>query len=266
MKRYLVEPGSKVDLSKWDTLGEEGFPNKAEGQVELEKQAVRLDELQELLFAEHKHKLLVVLQGMDTSGKDGVIRHVFSRVSPQGVHVASFKVPTPEEVDHDYLWRVHMHVPGRGEIGIFNRSHYEDVLVTLVHGAIDEKEVKTRYRQINEFERMLTEEGTTILKVFLHLSKNEQGRRIKARMDDPHKHWKLSLSDLRERTRWDDYQKAFEQLFENTSTDFAPWYIVPADKKWRRNLAIAGLIIKTLDAFDMKYPATSVDISGARAA
>jgi PPK2 family polyphosphate:nucleotide phosphotransferase len=198
---------------------------------------------------------------MDTSGKDGVIRHVFEGVNPQGVRVASFKVPTQEELDHDYLWRVHRQTPGRGEIVIFNRSHYEDVLVVRVHELVPEKQWSRRYQQINDFERLLVEEGTTILKFFLHIDKDEQKERFQARLDDPEKHWKFNVGDLKERQLWDAYMHAYEDVLSRTSQEDAPWYIVPSNKKWYRNLVIANVLVETLEKLEMSYPVPKDDLS-----
>jgi PPK2 family polyphosphate:nucleotide phosphotransferase len=214
----------------------------------------RLETLQELLYAQAKHKILIVLQAMDAGGKDGTIRHVFEGVNPQGVKVAGFKVPTPQELAHDYLWRIHQHTPGNGEIVIFNRSHYEDVLVVRVHELVPPSVWRKRYAQINDFERMLVEEGTTVLKFFLHISPDEQKERLQARLDDPTKHWKFSSGDLKERKRWPDYVKAYEAVLSRTSTEWAPWHIVPANRKWYRNLVIATTIVETLEGLKMSYP------------
>jgi PPK2 family polyphosphate:nucleotide phosphotransferase len=255
MKKYMVKPGSKVDLSQWDPndAGDAKI-GKAKGLAEVAKLDRKLDILQELLYAEHKHKILIVLQAIDSGGKDGTIRHVFEGVNPQGVHVASFKVPTPEELDHDYLWRIHTETPAAGEIVIFNRSHYEDVLVVRVHNLITPEVCAQRYDQINEFEHMLVENGTTILKFFLHIDKDEQKRRLQARLDDPTKHWKFATSDLAERKFWDAYMQAYEQALSKTSTDYAPWFIVPSNRKWYRDLVISSVLVKTLESLNMQYP------------
>jgi PPK2 family polyphosphate:nucleotide phosphotransferase len=205
---------------------------------------------------------LVVLQAMDTGGKDGVIRHVFDGVNPQGVRVASFKVPTQEERDHDYLWRVHEKVPGAGEIVIFNRSHYEDVLVVRVHDLVPEKVWRKRYDHINHFERMLVDEGTTIVKFFLHIDLEEQKQRLQARLDEPNKRWKFSRGDLKERKLWPKYTRAYEEVLSRTSTEWAPWYIVPANRKWYRNLVIANVLLRTLDGMDMHYPDPDENLDG----
>ena len=214
----------------------------------------RLVELQELLYAEHKHKVLVVLQAMDTGGKDGVIRKVFSGVNPLGIHVASFKAPTVAELDHDYLWRVHQCVPGKGEMVVFNRSHYEDVLITRVEGWIDDRTAKARFRQINDFETMLVEEGTIILKFFLHISRDEQKQRLQERLDDPAKKWKFNPGDLVARGKWDDYQRVYEDAINATSSQHAPWYIVPADRNWVRDLYVCSVLVEVLSKLKMQYP------------
>ena len=253
MDQYRVSPGSNVKLSDFATRYEDDL-DKKEGKAQLAEKAVALSQLQELLYAEHKHKVLIVLQGIDTSGKDSTIRHVFGDVNPQGTKVANFKVPTEKELDHDYLWRVHPHTPGKGEIVIFNRSHYEDVLVVRVHGLVPEKVWKKRYDHINAFERLLADEGTTILKFFLNVSKEEQARRFLARLDEPEKRWKFNPGDLEEREYWEDYNKAYEDMLSKTSTDWAPWYVIPSDRKWYRNLAVATVILKTLQNLDMQFP------------
>lgn len=215
----------------------------------------QLVELQQALYAEHKHKVLVVLQAMDTGGKDGVIRKVFSGVNPIGIHVASFKAPTPAELDHDYLWRVHKRVPGKGELVVFNRSHYEDVLITRVEGWIDDRTAKRRFRQINDFEAMLVEEGTVILKFFLHISKDEQKQRLQERLDDDAKNWKFNPGDLVAREKWADYQRVYEEAINATSSPHAPWYIVPADRNWVRDLYVCSVLVSTLSGLKMQYPA-----------
>jgi len=256
MDRYLVKPGKKINLDDWDADDKSlADGNKEEGKVDLDQLNDELEILQELFYAEQKHRLLIVLQGMDTSGKDGVIRHVFDGVNPQGVRVASFKVPTPEELSHDYLWRVHKQTPGKGEIVIFNRSHYEDVLVVRVHSLVDEDVWKKRYDQINAFERLLAEEGTTMLKFYLHIDKKEQKERLQARLDEPDKNWKFNVGDLEERKLWPDYQKAYEDVLSKTSTEYAPWYIIPSNHKWYRNLLIGQIIVETLKDMKMELPA-----------
>ena len=260
MERYRVKPGTHVNLSQWDPNDNSAFPiKKKEGRQQLLGLNQKLESLQELLYAEHKHKILIVLQAMDTGGKDGVVRHVFDGVNPQGVRVASFKKPTPRELDHDYLWRVHQQVPGRGEMVIFNRSHYEDVLVVRVHSLAPEEVWSKRYDHINNFERMLADEGSTILKFFLFIDLDEQKERLQARLDEPDKNWKFDPGDLKERKLWPEYIKAFEDAISKTSTDWAPWYIVPANRKWYRNLVVGTVIIETLEALNMRYPEPEFD-------
>lgn len=255
MERYKVKPGTEVDLIQWEPNDKSAFPiSKKEGRKRLLELNIELEALQEMLYAEHKQKLLVVLQAMDTGGKDGTIRHVFEGVNPSGVRVASFKVPTKEELDHDYLWRVHKQTPRRGEIVIFNRSHYEDVLVVRVHNLVPKKVWGKRYTHINEFERLLYEEGTTIIKFFLHIDKDEQKSRLLARLQNPDKRWKFSPGDIEERKLWPEYQKAYEETISRTSTDWAPWYIIPSNRKWLRNLVIATVVNETLKNLNMKYP------------
>jgi PPK2 family polyphosphate:nucleotide phosphotransferase len=255
LKRYIVKPGSKVDLSKSDPSDTSGFDGgKKDGEAAIDSMVRKLDPLQELLYAEHKHKVLIVLQGMDSSGKDGTIRRVFEGVNPQGVSVAHFGKPSEEEMDHDYLWRAHKQVPAKGEMVIFNRSHYESVLVVRVHGLVPEEVWRNRYRQIADFERMLVEEGATILKFFLHIDKKEQAKRFQERLDDPTKHWKFSSLDYNERLYWKDYTKAYEEALEKTSTEEAPWYVVPSDHAWFRDLVISHAIVESLEGLHMKYP------------
>jgi PPK2 family polyphosphate:nucleotide phosphotransferase len=260
MDRYRVKPGSRVDLSEWDPNDKSAFPGgKNEGSKRLLELNQRLEELQELLYAEHQHKVLIVLQAMDTGGKDGTIRHVFEGVNPQGVRVASFKKPTPEELDHDFLWRVHKQVPGRGEMVIFNRSHYEDVLVVRVHNLAPKEVWSKRYDHINGFERLLADGGTTILKFFLHIDLEEQKERLQARLDEPNKRWKFNPADLEERKLWPKYMKAYEDAISKTSTSWAPWYIVPANRKWYRNLVVGTVITEALGDLNMRYPEPQFD-------
>ena len=252
---YRVRPGSQVDLATRDTLDDsffQGTKEEAKGETRLLNK--RLEKLQELLWAEGKQKLLVVLQAMDTGGKDGTIRHVFDGTNPQGVRVASFKKPTERELSHDYLWRVHHHAPGKGEIVIFNRSHYEDVLVVRVHSLVPENRWRRRYEHINAFEKMLADEGTTIRKFYLHISPEEQRARLQARLDVPEKNWKFSKGDLAERKRWGDYEAAYREMLEQTSTSWAPWHIVPADRKWYRNIYISAVLVEALESLNMRYP------------
>ncbi len=263
MERYQIKPGKSVNLSDWDPNETSAFDgDKKEATKIITKLNEELEALQELLYVEYKHKVLIVLQGMDTSGKDGVISRVFEGVNPQGVKVASFKVPTDEELSHDYLWRVHKQVPAKGEIVIFNRSHYEDVLVVRVHELVPEKVWRKRYDQINAFEKMLAEEGTTILKFFLHIDLEEQKQRLQERLDDPSKRWKFKANDLKERKLWDQYTSAYEDLLSKTSKAWAPWYIIPANRNWYRNLAISSILVDTLKKLKMEYPAPEENLDG----
>lgn len=262
-ERYRVEPGSRIDLNGWNPADTAAFDgDKEAGQDATKKLNKRLESLQELLYAEGQHKVLIVLQAMDTGGKDGVIRHVFDGVNPQGMKVASFKRPTPEELAHDYLWRVHKETPGRGEIVIFNRSHYEDVLVVRVHNLVPEEVWSRRYDQINAFEQQLAEEGTTIRKFYLHIDKNEQKERLQARLDDPEKRWKFAARDLAERSLWPDYQAAYESVLSRTSTPHAPWYIIPANHKWYRNLIISQILVDALEGLEMRFPQPEEGLEG----
>jgi PPK2 family polyphosphate:nucleotide phosphotransferase len=257
-KSYRVKPGSKVSLRKFKT-DDPGGLTKKQALARFKKLRQRLIELQELMYAEGKHGLLVVFQAMDCGGKDSTIGTVFRGVNPQGCKVASFKAPNEVELRHDFLWRVHQGLPRRGTIGIFNRSHYEDVLIVRVDKLQPDKRWKEHYQQINAFEQMLHDEGTTIVKFFLHISKGYQKKRLQRRLDDPAKHWKFSPADLVERKKWSDYQDAYEQVFERCSTDAAPWYIIPAERRWYRNLLIASVLVDTLESLDMKYPKADFD-------
>jgi PPK2 family polyphosphate:nucleotide phosphotransferase len=255
MDRYRVRYGHKIKLAEWDANDKDAYPGtKEEAKTELADLAQKLAELQDMLFAQHHHKILVVLQAMDTGGKDGVIRSVFGKIDPQGVRVANFKVPTSIELDHDYLWRVHKQVPGKGELVIFNRSHYEDLLVVRVHELTPEKVWKKRFQHINAFEKMLVDEGTTVIKFYLHIDKEEQRLRLLERIDVPEKQWKFSSGDLKERGFWKDYMDAYEDVLSKTSTREAPWYIIPANRNWYRNWLIASVLVKTLKDLKMEYP------------
>jgi PPK2 family polyphosphate:nucleotide phosphotransferase len=256
-----VRPGAPVDLSRIDPAATFGRV-KETAAAELEDGLVRLTNLQDRLWAEGKRRVLVVLQGIDAAGKDGTLRHVMGAFNPQGCPVTAFKVPSPEELAHDYLWRVHRRVPGNGEIGIFNRSHYEDVLIVRVHELVPKSVWSRRYDQINAFERLLVDEGTTIVKFFLYIDRDEQRRRFQSRLDDPDKRWKFRLGDLEERKRWDDYIAAFEDALSRCSTDAAPWYIVPANRNWFRNLAVADILADTLDELNPRYPPPPEDLTG----
>ena len=233
--------------------------DKSEDKLRVLKLAERIAGYQDIFYAARQHKLLVVLQGMDTSGKDGTVRGVFGQIDPLGIRSVAFKAPTENERERDYLWRVHQQVPGQGEIVLFNRSHYEDVLITRVHGWIDDKECQRRYAQIRDFERMLVETGTVLLKFFLHISKDEQKQRLQARLDDPQKHWKFDPQDLAERQLWADYQQAYQQAIGETDTDHAPWYVIPADSKTHRNLAIASIVAQVLEKMQLSYPPANPD-------
>ncbi|UVT16336.1 MAG: polyphosphate kinase 2 family protein [Nitrospira sp.] len=258
MKRYRVKPGTHLSLKLYDPDGTGEYKKSEQGKekakVELGRLIARLDGLQERLYANATRSLLIVLQGMDTSGKDGTIKSVMSGVNPQGCKVVAFKTPSNDELAHDFLWRVHREVPRHGQIGIFNRSHYEDVLITRVHGWVSDKVAKRRFNQIKEFEELLTESGTAVLKFFLHISKEEQKERLEARIADPEKRWKWSSGDLEERKLWDDYLEAFEDVIAATSTECAPWYIVPANRKWYRNLVVADRVVDVLETMKLKTP------------
>lgn len=264
-RRWRLPVGRRVRLADHDPSDTRPFRgSKKAAEAELERMTKELDRLQELLYADGRFGLLVVLQGMDTAGKDGTIRHVFEGVNPQGVSVRSFKVPSVEEAAHDFLWRVHPHAPRKGEIAIFNRSQYEDVLVARVHRLVPRKVWEARYRSINEFERALVEEGTTVLKFFLNVSPQEQGRRLQERLDDPTKRWKLSPSDLKERAFWPQYVASYEEMLARTSTDWAPWYVVPSDHKWFRNLVVSTVLTGTLGGLGLRYPKPPEGLEGAR--
>ena len=257
----LVWPAERFDLAAVDP-GDDGGLDKDEAKAALGAEHARIKVLQEKLYAERRQSLLVVFQAIDTGGKDGTIRSVFEGVNPQGCRVWSFKVPSAEERDHDFLWRYHAKVPGRGMIGVFNRSYYEDVLVVRVKDIEPEPVWRPRYGLINDFERMLTLSGTTVLKFFLHISKDEQKERLEARIADPEKHWKFDPADLVERRAWDAYQSAFADAIGLCSTPYAPWRVVPANRKWFRNLVIARTIADTLEAMDPRYPDAAAGIAG----
>ena len=258
---YLVKPHQKIKLSHFPTADTGRYRNKEEAAPDLERHCQRLDRLQELLTADCRHAVLIVLQGMDTAGKDATIRHIFTGVNPQACNVTSFKVPTPLERDHDFLWRAHNAVPRYGTIGIFNRSHYEDVLITRVHKQISDKLAKERFTQIIDFENTLVENKVTILKFFLHISHKEQTNRLAERLADKDKHWKLSKSDFAERDYWPQYTKAYEDAIAHTSRKHAPWFIIPADHKWYRNVAISEVLVDAIGKLKMKYPQPDFDPS-----
>lgn len=261
LEKYRVNP-KKFSLKQYSADDRSARnEDKPQDLAELAKLTEAINARQDILHAEGKHKVILLLQGMDTSGKDGTVKQVygtvkqvFSACDPLGIRLASFKAPSADELAHDYLWRVHAQVPAKGELVIFNRSHYEDVLIVKVHGWIDEAECKRRYQQINDFERMLTETGTTLIKCFLHISKEEQKERLQERLDEPTKHWKFNPKDLEERALWDDYMQAYESAMQATSTEYAPWYVIPANSKTNRNLLISRLLLETLNALPLAYP------------
>lgn len=255
LDQYKVKPNGKFSLSNINPGDKsERSDSKANDALVLEQLATEINALQDILHAQAKHKVLLILQGMDASGKDGTVKHVFSECDPLGIRLASFKAPSAEELARDYLWRVHSQVPKKGEIVIFNRSHYEDVLIVKVHDWIDDAECKRRYAQINDFERMLSETGTTIVKCFLHISKEEQKARMEERLQDPTKTWKFNPNDLKERAIWSKYMVAYENALLATSTSYAPWYVIPADSKTNRNLLISKILLSTLKSLNLSYP------------
>lgn len=265
LKELIVKRGSKIRLKHFDP----GYHGKHESHKaalpEIEKNLQKMEELQYLMYAENKHSLLIVLQGLDAAGKDGVVRHVLTGMNPSGCVSVNFKQPTADDLAHDFLWRVHPHVPGRGSVTIFNRSHYEDVLVARVHRLVTEKVWSKRYDQINDFEQLVsTENKTTILKFFLHISKDEQLARFKKRLDDPGRRWKISESDYKEREYWGDYTEAFEDVLTKTSTEHAPWFIIPAIHKWFRDLSISQIITRAMEDMDMKMPQPTVNLADIR--
>src|SRR5213593_1069319 len=264
-KKLVVNPGSNIRLKHFDP----GYHGKHESHKsalpEIEENRQKMEELQYLMYAENEHSLLIVLQGLDAGGKDGVVRHVLAGMNPSGCVSVNFKQPTAEDLAHDFLWRVHPHVPGKGSVAIFNRSHYEDVLVVRVHGLAPEKVWSKRYNQINDFEQLIsTENNTTILKFFLHISKDEQLARFKKRLDDPARQWKISESDYKEREYWGDYLKTFEDVLTKTSTEQAPWFIVPSNHKWFRDLAISQIIVREMEAMGMQFPKPTVNLAEIR--
>jgi len=263
-KKFVVEPGGKVHLAKIDPSYAGKHESQEKALLEIQKHVERMNKLQYLLYADGNQSLLVVLQALDAAGKDGVIRHVFSCMNPQGTFVFGFKQPSKDEAAHDFLWRAHCHGPGKGEVVIFNRSYYESVLVVRVHKLVDDSVWSKRYELINDFEKMLSRNGTTVLKFFLHISPEEQLARFKQRLDDPSRHWKISDSDYSERELWPEYIEAYEDAIALTSTKRAPWYIVPANHKWFRDLAVSQIIADTMDEMGLKLPPTHVDIADIR--
>jgi PPK2 family polyphosphate:nucleotide phosphotransferase len=259
-KNFRVVPNARVKLKEVDAGFKGKHENKASAQSELEKYAQKLHDLQALMYAENKRSLLIILQGLDASGKDGTIGHVVGAMNPQGCRVYSFKIPSAEELAHDYLWRVHQATPRKGFVAVFNRSHYEDVLVVRVHKLVPEEIWSKRYDEINAFEKQLSNEGTHIVKFYLHIDKEEQLARFKDRLDDPERQWKISEADYAEREYWGDYQKAYEEAIAKCSTHYAPWYIIPSNHKWFRNLAVSRILVDTLESLNMKRPAPTVNI------
>ncbi|MGD0586878.1 MAG: polyphosphate kinase 2 family protein, partial [Oryzomonas sp.] len=258
--RFRVKPESTVRLDKIDAAFKDKHKDQASALDEIERYTKRLRELQYLLYAEGKRSLLIILQAMDAGGKDGTINHVLGNMNPQGARVHGFKVPSAEEAAHDFLWRIHQAAPQRGQVAIFNRSHYEDVLVSRVHGFVPKKVWSKRYGLINDFEKNLADNGTHILKFFLHISEDEQLRRFKQRLDDPARHWKISESDYDEREYWNDYTEAFQEALSRCSTGHAPWFVIPANHKWFRNLAVSQIVVETLESMKMEFPEPSVNI------
>ncbi|NNE93207.1 MAG: polyphosphate kinase 2 family protein [Verrucomicrobiales bacterium] len=257
---FRIQPGTTVDLNEVPTRHETLFPmEKSEGKELFDDLEDEIDDLQTRLYAEDKHKLLVVMQAMDTGGKDGTIRDVFDKMDPQGIRVASFKRPSKKELAHDYLWRVHKQTPATGQTVIFNRSHYEDIVAVRVREIFPESRWSKRYEHIVNFEKLLADEGTTILKIFLHISMDEQKERLQARLDEPGKNWKFNPGDLDDRALWPKFMEAYSDVLSRTSTDHAPWYVIPADRKWYRNLAIAQILIGTLRELNMQYPPVDFD-------
>ncbi|MBN2312976.1 MAG: polyphosphate kinase 2 family protein [Sedimentisphaerales bacterium] len=263
-KQLMVEPGKKIKLNQRDPDGTGRFKSKKAGHAAMRKNHQRLGELQSVLYAENKRSVLIVLQAMDAGGKDGTIKHVMGPLNPQSCKVRSFKAPTDEELSHDFLWRIHKQTPRKGEIVIFNRSHYEDVLIARVHNLVDKKVWSKRYAQINDFEKLLSENNIHILKFFLHISKDEQLARLQARIDEPAKNWKINPQDFEERKYWADYVRAYEDALSRCSTSYAPWFVIPANKKWFRNYAVSQIVADALSAMKMAYPKPDVDVSTLR--
>lgn len=259
---HRLQPGQPVNLSEIETDGKAFHDDRDAAEEEFEALVEELAEWQRRLYAEGRQKLLVVLQAMDAGGKDSTIRHIFGRTNPQGVQVHSFKVPTAQELAHDFLWRIHQRVPGKGMIGVFNRSHYEDVVVVRVDRLVPESVWRARYEQINQFERLLADTGTTILKFYLHISKKEQRKQFQERIDDPSKQWKFSFDDLEKRKQWDGYMAAYSEALARCTTGAAPWYVIPGDQKWYRLLAVARVLVGTLRQMNPAYPAPERDLSG----
>jgi PPK2 family polyphosphate:nucleotide phosphotransferase len=261
VNQFRIKPGSKISLGKIDADYHGAYDDEESSIPELKKYSKRLSELQALMYAQNKHSLLIVLQAMDAGGKDGTIRHVMEALNPQGCSVVGFKVPTAEELAHDYLWRIHKMTPRKGQITVFNRSHYEDVLVVRVHNLVSKEVWSKRYADINAFERGLANSGTTIVKFFLHINKEEQLRRFRDRLEEPDKQWKISDADYEEREYWDDYHQAYVDAINKCSFNYAPWFIIPANRKWFRNLAISQILVETMEDWKMNYPEPTVDLN-----
>jgi PPK2 family polyphosphate:nucleotide phosphotransferase len=261
LERYRVKTGAKLNFDQLESCDKALFDGggKEDFEPQFDLLQSQLQQLQKRLYAQNKHRVLVVMQAMDTGGKDGCIKHVFSRIDPQGIRVRSFKKPSAEELAYDFLWRVHAQVPSRGQLVIFNRSHYEDIIAVRVKKIFPDEVWKRRQRHVIDFERMLAEEGTTIVKIFLHISKDEQKRRLESRLQNPAKHWKFNPDDLADRARWSEFMSAYEDVISKTSTDLAPWYVVPADRKWYRNLCVARIMLDTLKGLNMEFPAIDWD-------
>jgi PPK2 family polyphosphate:nucleotide phosphotransferase len=258
--KFLVRPGETIDLDRLEAGWKPKGMDRDEAEEEFARLTSRLRELQHMMYAEDKRSLLVVLQGRDAAGKDGTIRHVFGPMNPQGCKVTSFKVPSKLEASHDFLWRCHLAAPRRGQVGIFNRSHYEDVLVVRVHDLVPEERWKTRYEHINNFERLLADSRTTVLKFMLHIDREEQLERFRKRIDKPHKNWKISEEDYSERRYWHDYTEAFNEVLRRCSTDEAPWFVIPSNRKWARNFAIASIVAEAMEGLGMAFPEPEVDM------
>lgn len=263
---FIVKPGTRIRLADVNASFHGKHESEKEANKTIKENREHISELQKKLYGEKKHSLLIVLQGIDAAGKDGVCWHVVSSMDPQGTYVKGFKQPTPEELSHDFLWRIHRYTPGLGEVAVFNRSHYEDVLVTRVHNLVPKKIWSKRYDMINSFEEMLSAHNTTILKFFLYISPEEQLKRFEQRLDDPARQWKISEADYKERALWDDYIAAYEDMLKKCSTSYAPWYVIPSNDKWFRNLAISHIIKKTLGKMHLKLPEPSVDLEQIRKA
>jgi PPK2 family polyphosphate:nucleotide phosphotransferase len=261
LEQFKVPPGSQVKLKDIDPAFQDGHENREDAAAEIEQYGKRLRQLQDVLYAERRRSLLICLQALDTGGKDGTINHVLGAMNPQGCRVVAFRQPSVEETSHDFLWRVHRATPARGEVVIFNRSHYEDVLIVRVHNLVPEQVWSARYQRINAFEQGLLENETQVLKFYLHISSEEQLSRFKSRLDDPTKNWKISEADYRERRYWDDYQAAYEEALSRCSTERAPWFVIPANHKWFRNLAVARIVVEHLEGLGLSYPKPTVDLA-----